>query len=465
MIQVPQPTHLESWRQTARSLLAANTLPSEVLWSAAAQGHLFGAAAIPLAAPAPTALRVPAAFMRLARLVSYHRDAARWDLLYQALHRLHHGEPQLLDDLADPLLHRLLRMEQAVRRDEHKMHAFVRFRRCERDGAEHFIAWHRPDHLIVPLAAPFFARRFASMRWTIMTPDETAHWDGETLHFSPGVTQAPADGDMLDELWRAYYRAVFNPARINLRATKRELPVRHWRTLPEAQDIAQLLREAPSRAAEMVHRGQMQRSAAAYLPAIRTLPVLREAVQSCAGCELCTAATQAVFGVGAASARLMVIGEQPGDSEDRQGVPFCGPAGELFSALCSEVGIIRQEIYLTNAVKHFRHRPQGERRLHVTPTQRHVAACRPWLAAEIAAVRPARILCLGNTAARALLGPQARVAALRGAPLTSDWAPELFCTHHPAAILRAPDATWSSRLRAELLADLRLCAQPFPMEA
>ncbi len=458
MIQVTAPVNFHAWRYTARALLVAHTPPSAVLWSAAAQSHLFGAPPEPTdAAQSDLVLRVPAAFMRLAQLVAYHRDEARWDLLYQALHRLHNGEPRLLDDLADPLIHRLLRMEQAVRRDEHKMHAFVRFRRCERDGAEHFVAWHRPDHLIVRLGAPFFARRFASMRWTIMTPDETAHWDGTALHYTPGVALPPENDDVLDELWRTYYGAVFNPARINLRATKREMPVRHWRTLPEAQDIAELLREAPSRVQEMVRRGQAQRSATAHLPEIRTLPVLREAVQSCTGCELCTAATQAVFGTGRTDARLMIIGEQPGDNEDRSGQPFCGPAGLLLSELCSEAGVAKQDLYLTNAVKHFRHRKEGERRLHVTPAHRHVVACRPWLEAEIQAVRPARILCLGNTATRALLGPQARVAELRGAPLASTWAPEVLCTHHPAAILRAPDAILRDRLRAELVADLRLC--------
>lgn len=457
MIQVPAPADFDVWRQTARALLIDHTPPSAVLWSAGAQSHLFGAS--PPTAPTAPSLRVPAAFMRLAELASYHRDEARWDLLYQALYRLQSGEPRLLDNLADPLIHRLLRMEQAVRRDEHKMHAFVRFRRCERDGAEHFVAWHRPDHLIVRLAAPFFARRFASMRWTIMTPDETASWDGAAVHYGPGVAQPPANDDALDELWRTYYGAVFNPARINLRATKREMPVRHWRTLPEAQDIAELLRQAPARVEEMVRRGQAsaQRSASTHLPSERSLPVLREAVQGCTACELCAAATQAVFGAGHAAARLMVIGEQPGDSEDRSGLPFCGPAGQLLDELFDEAGVRKQELYLTNAVKHFRHRIEGQRRLHVTPAQRHVVACRPWLEAEIQAVRPARILCLGNSAARALLGPQARVSTLRGAPLTSTWAPEVLCTHHPAAILRAPEPAVRSRLRAELLADLRLC--------
>lgn len=459
MIQVLAPANFEDWRQTARTLLTAQTPPAEVLWSAAAQSHLFGSQPPPATMKEQTALRVPAAFLRLAQLVSYHRDTERWDLLYQALYRLHSGEPRLLDDLADPLVHRLLRMEQAVRRDEHKMHAFVRFRRSEREGAEHFIAWHRPDHLIVPLAAPFFARRFSAMGWTIMTPDATADWDGAALRFGPGVSQPPSDGDALDELWRTYYGAVFNPARINLRATKREMPVRHWLTLPEAQDIATLLREAPARVEAMIRRGQEQRSASEHLPAIRTLPLLREAVQSCTGCELCSAATQAVFGAGRADARLMIIGEQPGDFEDRSGRPFCGPAGQLLDELCSEAGIDRQDLYLTNAVKHFRYRSEGQRRLHVTPAQRHVVACRPWLEAEIQAVRPARILCLGNTATRALLGPQARVAELRGAPQTSKWAPELLCTHHPAAILRATDPAQRDRLRAELLADLRLGAE------
>lgn len=461
MIQVAAPADFDAWRESARRLLLARIAPGEVLWSGG-QRALFDALPTPGPPSGPAAPRVPAAFMDLAQLVACHRSDERWDLLYQALYRLQSGRPQLLLDLADPLVHRLRRMEQAVRRDEHKMHAFVRFRRCEREGAEHFIAWHRPDHRIVRLCAPFFVRRFAAMRWTIMTPDETAEWDGSVLRFGPGVVRPPADGDELDELWRAYYGAVFNPARINLRATKREMPVRHWRTLPEARDIDALVREAPARVEEMMRRGQAQRSAEAYLPAVRTLPVLSEAVRGCAGCELCTTATQAVFGEGPVGARLFVVGEQPGDREDVCGRPFSGPAGRLLDALLSEAGLLREDLYLTNAVKHFRHRLEGERRLHVTPSQRHVVACRPWLQAEIQAVRPERILCLGNTAARALLGPQARVNELRGAPIESPWAPELFCTHHPAAILRAPDITQRERLRTELLADLRECGLGAP---
>lgn len=455
---------LEGFRAAARELLAAGLPPAEVLWSVQGAGDPLALPGLldPAAAerrPA-TGAAVPRAFLRLAEAAVCHRAPDALGLLYRVVYRLTHGEPRLLEVAVDEDVHRLGRLAQAVRRDEHKMHAFTRFRRVGDDG-ERFLAWHAPDHYILRLAAPFFVRRFGAMRWTLVTPDESAAWDGAALRYLPGSPLPPSAEDPLDELWRSYYGAVFNPARVNPTAMLRELPRRHWRTLPEARLIEPLLRAAAGRVAAMVERPP--RNAADFLPGPgASLAVLRDAAAACRGCELCEDATATVFGEGPEAAPLVLVGEQPGDREDRAGVPFVGPAGQLLDALIAEAGLSQQTMYKTNAVKHFRHRAQEGRRLHVTPAMRHVVACRPWLEAELQALRPRAVLCLGATAARALLGPSLIFSEVRGAPLACAWAPWLLVTHHPAAVLRAAEEPLRQRLRQELVEDLRRCAAALP---
>jgi uracil-DNA glycosylase family protein len=191
-----------------------------------------------------------------------------------------------------------------------------------------------------------------------------------------------------------------------------------------------------------------------YLPERRSLKALRGAVQDCRGCELYREANQAVFGEGPAKARLMLVGEQPGDREDIEGEPFVGPAGGILRKALVAAGIEVDDAYLTNAVKHFKWRAQGKRRLHQTPRVGEVNACRPWLEAEVAAVGPDAVVALGATAARSLFGPKVKVMKDRGALLESDLAPLATVTIHPSAVLRAGDE------RAEafdsLVADLKL---------
>ncbi len=251
-----------SWRAQARALLQADVPPTEIVWNdEAKQDALFAATALPPAAAAATQT-VPPHFLELAEVVCYHRDAERFALLYQMLWRLVHEEKHLLELVSDPLTRALQLMEKAVRRDVHKTKAFVRFRKIiDADEQEHFIAWYCPDHYSLPLSAPFFARRFAVMRWTILTPDESAHWDGEQLHYGPGATAADApDGDALEHLWKEFYRAIFNPARIKLKAMKKEMPVRHWQTLPEAELIGAMLLEAPQRVERMLAQQEAAQS-------------------------------------------------------------------------------------------------------------------------------------------------------------------------------------------------------------
>jgi uracil-DNA glycosylase len=200
-------------------------------------------------------------------------------------------------------------------------------------------------------------------------------------------------------------------------------------------------------------------TAAAFLPEKHDLTSLREAAQHCEGCPLYANATQTVFGAGPARAEVMMVGEQPGDVEDRRGKPFVGPAGRLLDQMLEEAGIPREHVYVTNAVKHFKWTPRGKRRLHGKPNSREIFACRPWLEAELEAIKPEILVLMGATAAQSLLGPQFRITKHRGQPFESDWAPWTMATYHPSALLRAIHQPGEEQLRRDFLSDLRLVAE------
>ena len=198
------------------------------------------------------------------------------------------------------------------------------------------------------------------------------------------------------------------------------------------------------------------RGATTFLPEKRTLPVLREAVQSCRGCDLYRHATQAVFGEGPKKARLVFIGEQPGNEEDIQGHPFVGPAGVLLDRALTDAAIDRAETYVTNVVKHFKFEERGKRRIHQKPRIGEIKACEPWLEAEIELIKPEVIVCLGATAAQMLLGAKFRLTKSRGVPVKHPWAPHVVATIHPSAILRAPDAAQRHEEYSRFVADLKV---------
>jgi len=199
-------------------------------------------------------------------------------------------------------------------------------------------------------------------------------------------------------------------------------------------------------------------TAADFLPARRSLSALREAAQDCRGCPLWRTGTQTVFGDGRRTARLLLVGEQPGDREDLEGRPFVGPAGRLLDEALEEARIDRVDAYVTNAVKHFKWEPRGKRRIHQKPSAGEIAACRPWLEAELEVVKPHVLVCLGATASQALLGRGVRVTKDRGRPLESELAAVAFVTVHPSSILRAPDGESRQRERALFVDDLRVAA-------
>ena len=198
-------------------------------------------------------------------------------------------------------------------------------------------------------------------------------------------------------------------------------------------------------------------TAAQYHPERLSLGSLREAAAGCQACPLWRTGTQTVFGEGAARSELMLVGEQPGDREDREGHPFVGPAGRLLDEALEEAGIDRTRAYVTNVVKHFKWQARGKRRIHAKPAWSEIAACRPWLEAELTVVKPQVLVCLGATAAQALLGRSFRVTRERGKPVDSDLAPHVLATIHPSAILRA-DADTRESERAALVDDLTVVA-------
>jgi uracil-DNA glycosylase len=199
--------------------------------------------------------------------------------------------------------------------------------------------------------------------------------------------------------------------------------------------------------------------AADFLPARESLKALREAAAGCRGCDLYEDATQTVFGEGRKAARVMLVGETPGDQEDRQGKPFVGPAGRELDKALARAGIDRADAYVTNAVKHFRFEERGKRRIHQKPEGRHVKACRPWLEAELRQIRPEAVIVMGATAARSLLGPSFRVTQERGTLLDSDLAPVVVATIHPSAILRERDDDARHLQREAFTSDLQVAAE------
>ncbi|HVA49753.1 MAG TPA: UdgX family uracil-DNA binding protein [Pirellulales bacterium] len=209
----------------------------------------------------------------------------------------------------------------------------------------------------------------------------------------------------------------------------------------------------------MTARPIATRSAADFLPASKTLAALARAAHDCQGCELYRNATQTVFGQGSAHAKIVFVGEQPGDREDIEGHPFVGPAGRLLDEGLIAAGVDRGAVYVTNAVKHFKWTPRGKRRLHSKPNSREIAACRPWLSAEFEAIEPQGIVCLGATAAQALLGRAFRITKQRGELLPSELASWIMATYHPSAVLRAPDEARRHQMRDELFADLKAAAK------
>lgn len=424
-----EPSFL-SWREKARQLLSRKIHFDEVEWTYDDNGMFFGNFWEDV--EVKEGPRVPKEFMELAISVSAFRDMSTWSLLYRSLYRLVYEENRLLENPLDSDVMEMQSRARLVSRDIHKMKAFVRFKEVQGEEGPVYMAWHNPDHRIIRLAAPFFKDRFNGMKWVIMTEDETANWDGETLTFSPGVSkeEAPKD-DEKEDLWKTYYRAIFNPARIKISAMKKELPVRHWKTLPESELITGLIQEAPNRLEEFY---ESQRKA----PEVNfgSLEELNVSLAKCRACGICEHATAPVPGQGMLNPKIMVIGEQPGNDEDLAGKPFIGPAGGVLNDALKRVSLDRIDMYLTNAVKGFKYIPKGHQRWHKGASISEITICKSWLKKEIELVKPETIVCLGRSAALSIGGKMVKIEDVRGRFFESAFAKKTIILPHPASILR-----------------------------
>ncbi|WP_234730281.1 UdgX family uracil-DNA binding protein [Acidocella facilis] len=445
---------LPGFRAAVRGLVARGVKPREVLWETGAS--LFGAAP-PQDGPA---FSLPRAAAELIGLVICHRDPARHALLYEMIWRLRHGEPHLLEMRHDKLTHRLEMLAKAVRRDLHKMHAFVRFRRVEDAQGERFLAWFEPDHHILEATSGFFVNRFRSLVWSILTPEGTLHWDGTRLEIGPpGQRGDVPESDEVESGWLDYYQSIFNPARLNTAMMQKEMPRKYWRNLPEARLIPELVAQAPARVEEMIareaamsaKRDPQKAVAAMAAQTPTTLAALNRIIT--ASPPFLAGSTRAVLGEGAMEPAIAFIGEQPGDEEDAQGRCFVGPAGQLLDAMLARAGIDRAECYITNAVKHFKFEQRGKNRLHQSPTTGEIKHYRWWLLKELELVRPRLVVALGASAALAVGGQPVCVTQARGPAQLGDW--PAFVTTHPSYLLRLPDEQARRAAEAAFLQDLR----------
>jgi len=469
-ITLDDETDFDGWRKAARTLALNGVKPSDVIWNVAGDApELFAPTAPPLEPPDGT-FNVSARFVELAQIAILHRSPERFALLYRLLWRLRQNH-DLLDIATDPDVAELAAMAKAVRRDEHKMHAFVRFREIGREQKSHFVAWFEPEHHIVDLAAPFFARRFADMPWSILTPDVCAHWDGHAVSITPGVSQSEAPtGDRLEETWRSYYASIFNPARLKVKAMRNEMPKKYWRNLPEASLIKPLIEGAGRTAGAMIanaatepHKAQRRLEPDKASDMTRKtldgdIETLRDQAAGCRACPLWKDATQTVFGEGPPTARIMLVGEQPGDKEDLAGKPFVGPAGQMLDRALEEAGIDRSKVYVTNAVKHFKFVPRGKIRLHQKPNTPEIKACRQWYERELAAIKPDLVVAMGATAAQSVLGKITPINKNRGRLINLDDGIRALVTVHPSYLLRLPDADAKAREYQHFVQDLKTAA-------
>ena len=451
VVRLASETDFAGWRRAARTLRAQRVAPEEAIWTVDGAGDLFDDAAVEPAS-CDQAFTVPRAFLELADAVILHRSDERFALLYRLLWRLV-AEPGLLRVHADPDVAKARAFAKAVAQAHHKMRAFVRFHPLAGRTPQTLVAWFEPAHRVTQAAAPFFARRFTQARFSLLTPDVCAHWDTRRLTFAPGLdpADAPREGG-LEAHWNAHCAAVFGPCGNPPDAALIPQPVE----CAEARTEAMVAQSPPTPSARALRARQRADRDAPYdglAPA--SLEDIQAAVQLCRRCDLYRDATQGVAGEGPSRARLMFVGEQPGDQEDLAGRPFVGPAGQMLDRALAEAGVPRQETYVTNAVKHFKHELRGKKRIHKTPNAGEVSACRWWLDHERRLVRPRVVVALGATAALSVFGKPTPIGKMRQQAIQLPDQAQGVVTYHPSFLLRVPDAEAKARAYADFVDDLK----------
>ena len=448
VVHLPAADDFDFWRDCARALIQARVPPDRISWiEPGGSGDLFaqGDHGVPAPTSGAPPVRANRRFVNLARNAALHSDPERFALMYRLLWRLQ-ANPGMMEDKADDDVRKIEELDKNVRRDSHKMHAFVRFRLVEAgeaEGGDRYVAWFEPDHHILRANAGFFMRRFANMRWSILTPRGSLHWDGETMTEGPAAERSDApQGDPMEDLLRTYYASIFNPARLKIGAMLKEMPKKYWKNMPEAALIPELVAGAQSREAKMVEKGALE-----FDERPETLAAIDKAISACRKCPIGLLDNHAVMGEGPQDAALMIVGEQPGDQEDIKGRPFVGPAGQLLDDHLQTAGIDRSAAYVTNAVKHFKYVQRGKRRIHQSPAAKEIDTCRWWMESERAIVQPKLVLAMGASAARGMLGKTVSISKARGAPIQLEDGSELWVTAHPSYLLRLDGAAKDEQVR------------------
>jgi probable DNA metabolism protein len=415
----------------------------------------------PDAPPRHAPPNIPRSLMDMLQSAACCRVPDRWAFLYRVIWRWQQGQHDVQSP-ADEDGARLNAMVKAVRREEHDMHAYIRFReRPAEAGPPRFVAWYEPQHDVLPQVAQHFISRMGKVSWMIATPEASVLWDGQTLHNTGPLVKNSEDlEDTGEALWLTYYRSVFNPARLNQSVMQQHIPSHRWKNLPEGKIVTHMISEAAMGARKV---GQFQ---AVGQRKGTTIPIAPEDAQperqqpskldECRRCELWQFATQAVGGEGPKKARIMFVGEQPGDQEDLAGQPFVGPAGKLLDRVCEAAGVDRDTIYVTNAVKHFKWEPRGKRRIHKTPAQKEIEACHYWLDKELAHVQPDVIVALGATALKSVMrSANVTLKNSMGKPVVHEgrW---VVTTYHPSYVLRVPGEDAKHEAFQTMVASLKL---------
>jgi DNA polymerase len=425
-------TDWEGWRKAARSLALAGVEPKDVRWSIRSHDE----AGDPLLEEAGS-FGVPRGLVALASLAIQARNPERFDLLYRLIWRSNAGE-RVLETPHDAEVRMAQGLAFAVRAEAHKMRTLLRYLPVREGEGTRYLGWYEPAHFVLEANAQRLARQFPDLMFSILTPDGAAHWDGAELRFSTGIARRRVpDDDALLAFWHSHHADLLRNARVGT-------------AIPEAEKLDEVPRPPDRPALGPV-----------VLPLDADAP-LSEAMHEasdCRRCHLFEHATQTVFGEGPAHARVVFVGEQPGDQEDVIGRPFVGPAGQIMDRAMEEAGIDRRTVYITNAVKHFKFEPRGKRRIHKTPETPEIQACRFWLDVELVRLRPKLVVAMGGTAARALLGRAVTITRERGRPIGLPDGETAFVTVHPSFLLRVPDEAAKAREYRAFVADLRKVAE------
>lgn len=470
MIILDTPKTFEEFRNTCRTLFHKNKKPDSIKFSNE-QYNLFSSKEH-TEQPQETTLQksffIKKEHLQILENISHHRSDDIWDLLYRILWNLKEKGPNFLNNAAHPDVIDCQRRQKQISRDIHKMHAFVRFRKIdkarmlekehdpkkheEKNQAEYFMAWHKPEHKIIRKGATFFKKRFPNMHWSILSPDECVHWNGTNLSYSEGVSKDPLEdnSDNFEKWWLTYYEAIFNPARVKIKAMKNEMPTKYWDSMPETQIISRLIREAPTRLKEMQIKAQQK-----TLPIIQgTYEEIKNKAKNCTNCPISCLGGSTVFGEGNLKAEIMIVGEQTGDEEDKAQRVFTGPSGQLLNQLLEECDLNRKHLYLTNAVKHFKWEQKGNKRIHKTPDGNEILSCRNWLQSEIQLIKPKIIICLGRVAAQSVLGIQLKISSAIKETYSGQNNSKVLVTYHPSSILRANSPKLKEEQKQQLLKTL-----------